>query len=230
MSNVVLSLGGVQFQDMEIPEKIRFGGGQRVATQNLIGGGRVVSVLGLDDGVISFAGIFSGSDAVIRAQELDAARALGAQIPLIWNGFFYNVVIEHFIAEYRKPTLIPFSITCLVVLDNLAASVAALAPVADLVAADISTALGLSGQAGVSLQSVSYSSLSGYSAVQAALAGNLEAAGGTVNSALAMVRQALTPDTGVSALGQLVTASGQLAGATRMQGFINRAVVNIGAL
>ena len=81
MSKIVLTLGGVPFEDMEVPEKISFGGKQRVAVQNLIGGGRVVVALGLDDGEISFTGIFSGADAVARAQELDAARALGAQLP-----------------------------------------------------------------------------------------------------------------------------------------------------
>lgn len=225
----MLTLGGVPFQDMEVPEKISFGGKQRVAVQNLIGGGRVVVALGLDDGEISFAGIFSGADAVARAQELDAARALGAQLPLVWGGFFYTVVIERFAAEYRKAALIPFSITCLVVSDPLAAAVNAVAPLASLVAGDLAAALGLSGQAGVSLQGVSAAGLTGFAAVQGALSGGVDAMGASVNSAAYGLNGAVTADMGVAALGRLGAVSAQLAAAAAMQGYVGRAAANLGA-
>jgi hypothetical protein len=60
MSNIILTLGGVPFQDFEVPEQIRFGGAQRLAVHELIGGGRVVDAPGDDAGEISFSGIFSG--------------------------------------------------------------------------------------------------------------------------------------------------------------------------
>jgi hypothetical protein len=228
MSNVVLTLGGVPFQDMEVPEKINFGGKQRVAVQNLIGGGRVVSALGLDDGEISFSGIFSGADAVARAQELDAARALGAQLPLVWGGFYYVVVIEGFTAEYRKPTLIPFTINCLVVSDPLAAAVNLIAPLGSLVAGDLSAALALSGQAGVSLQGITAESLAGFAAVQGALNAGIGSMGASLSAGASALNGAVTPDAGVAALGSLGAVSGQLAGATAMQGYVSRAAVNLG--
>jgi len=229
MSKIVLTLGGVPFEDMEVPEKISFGGKQRVAVQNLIGGGRVVVALGLDDGEISFTGIFSGADAVARAQELDAARALGAQLPLVWGGFFYTVVIERFAAEYRKAALIPFSITCLVVSDPLAAAVNAVAPLASLVAGDLAAALGLSGQAGDSLQGVSEAGLTGFAAVRGALSGGVAAMGASVNSAAYGLNGAVTADMGVAALGRLGAVSAQLAAAAAMQGYVGRAAANLGA-
>lgn len=229
MSNVVLTLGGVPFQDMEVPEKISFGGKQRVAVQNLIGGGRVVSALGLDDGSISFAGIFSGTDAVSRAQELDAARALGAQLPLVWSGFYYIVVIETFAAEYRKPNLIPFSISCLVVTDPLAAAVSLGAPLANLVSGDLAAALGLSGQAGISVQGLSAASLTGFAAVQGLLTSGIGTMGTSLSAAGVALDGAGTAEAGVAALGSLGAVSGQLAGATAMQGYVSRAAVNLGA-
>jgi hypothetical protein len=229
MSNVVLTLGGVPFQDMEVPEKINFGGKQRVAIQNLIGGGRVVSALGLDDGEISFAGIFSGGDAVSRAQELDAARALGATLPLVWGGFYYLVVIERFAAEYRKPTLIPFSITCVVVSDPLAAAVNLVAPVANLVSRDLAAAMALSGQAGISLQGVNATSLSELASVQSLLGKGVNSAGAFLSKTVSALNNAVAPDAGVAALGRLGAMSGQLAGMTAMQGYVNRAVTNLGA-
>jgi hypothetical protein len=229
MSNVVLTLGGVSFQDMEVPEKINFGGKQRIAVQNLIGGGRVVSALGLDDGDISFSGIFSGTDAVSRAQELDAARALGATLPLAWGGFYYLVVIEQFTAEYRKPTLIPFSIICVVVSDPLAAVVNLVAPVANLVSGDLAAAVALSGQAGVSLQGVSATSLPGLTAAQSLLSNSVNLTSISLSNATSVLNGAAAPDVGIAALGSLGGLSSQLAGMTAMQGYVNRAVTNLGA-
>ncbi|WP_297490627.1 hypothetical protein [Acidocella sp.] len=229
MGKVVLTLGGVPFQDMEVPEKICFGGKQRVAVQNLIGGGRVVSALGLDDGEISFAGIFSGADAVARAQELDAARALGAQLPLVWGGFFYIVVIEKFTAEYRKPGLIPFAIDCVVVSDPVAAVAALAAPLANMVGGDLTAAEALSGQAGISLQGVVATSLSGFAAVQQALVGGIGAMGTSLVGAASILGGAVMADAGIGAVSQLSAVSGQLAGAAVMRGYVNRAAINLGA-
>lgn len=228
MTNAALTLGGVPFKNMEVPEKINFGGKQRLAIQNLIGGGRVISTLGLDDGTISFSGIFSGADAVSRAQQLDVARALGAQLPLVWNGFYYVVVIEQFTAEYRKPGLIPFSIACVVVTDPLAVAANLVAPVANIIANDVASAVALSGQAGVSLQGVSASSLSGLSAVQAVLGGNMTATGASLGNAADGLNGAAEPQDGITALQNLNTVSGQLAGLAAMKGYVGRAAANLG--
>ncbi|MDE2238452.1 MAG: hypothetical protein KGJ73_00810 [Rhodospirillales bacterium] len=228
MGNVVLSLGNVAFQDMEVPEKISFGGKQRLAIQNVIGGGRVVEALGIDDGEISFSGIFSGMDAVSRAQLLDTARALGAQLPLVWQGFYYLVVIAGFTAEYRKPNLIPFSITCVVVTDPLAAAANAVAPIAGLVSGDLASAAALSGQAGVSTMSVSAASLAALGVTQNEISGAIAAGGAVLSGAVSSLNNAFTPVTGANALGQIGSSSAQLAALSGMSGYVNRAVTNLG--
>jgi len=227
MSNVVLTLGGVPFQDMEVPEKISFGGKQRVAVQNLIGGGRVVSALGIDDGKISFSGIFSGSDAVSRAQLLDAARALGASIPLLWDSFFYTVVIEGFTAEYRKTNLIPFSITCVVVNDPLASLAALTAPIANLIGNDLSVASALSGQAGFSLGGLSASSVAGFASVQGMLGAAIGAGGSALGAGVSTLSGAADAQAGVVAMNAIGGASSQLAALSAMNGYVNRAASNL---
>ncbi len=228
MSDVVLSLGDVAFRDMEVPEKISFGGKQRLAVQNIIGGGRIVEALGIDDGEISFSGIFSGSDAASRAQLLDTARALGAQLPLVWQGFYYLVVIAGFTAEYRKPNLIPFSITCVVVTDPLAAAANAVAPVANLVSGDLAAASALSLQAGISASSLSAASLAALGVTQGEIASAMTASGAVLNGAVASLGGALTPVMGINALGQIGSASAQLAALSGMSGYVSRAVTNLG--
>jgi hypothetical protein len=133
MSNVVVTLGGVPFQDFEVPERIAFGGAQRLAVNQMIGGGRVVNALGVDDGEIGFSGIFSGSDAAGRVQALDLLRSTGTAVPFIWGDFFYIVVVAQFIVEYTKPWWMPFAVRCVVVTDLVAALGSAVAPLTDLV-------------------------------------------------------------------------------------------------
>jgi len=227
MSNVILTLGGVPFQDMEVPEKISFGGKQRVAVQNLIGGGRVVEALGLNDGNISFSGIFSGSDAVRRAQFLDAARALGAPLALVWDGFFYTVIIEEFSAEYRKTNLIPFTITCVVVNDPLATLSALAAPFANLIGNDLTAASALSFQAGFSLDGLSANSLAGFAAVQGALSALVGSSGSALKGSTAALNGAPDASSGVAALNQLSGTSAELAALTGMSGYVNRAASNL---
>ncbi len=228
MSKVVLSLGDVGFRDMEVPEKISFGGKQRLAVQNIIGGGRIVEALGIDDGEISFSGIFSGSDAASRAQLLDTARALGAQLPLVWQGFYYLVVIAGFSAEYRKPNLIPFSITCVVVTDPLSATANAVAPMASLISGDLAMATALSGQAGISSMSLSAASLAALGVVQGEISGAMTANGTTLTGALAKLGGAITPVMGINALAEISGTSAQIAALSGMSGYVSRAVTNLG--
>lgn len=228
MSSVVLSLGEVAFRDMEVPEKISFGGQQRLAIQNIIGGGRIVEALGIDDGDISFSGIFSGSDAVARAQLLDTARASGAQLPLVWRGFYYLVVIAGFKAEYRKPNLIPFSINCVVVTDPLAAAVNAVASAANLISGDLAMAATFCGQAGISADMLSAASLSALSVTQASIGTAMTASGLALRGGAVSLANAMTPVMGIGALGTLSASAGQLAALSGMAGYVNRAVSNLG--
>jgi hypothetical protein len=226
MSKVVLSLGGVAFRDMEVPEQIRFGGRQRVAVQALIGGGRSVSALGIDDGLIEFSGIFSGNDAVGRAQMLDAARALGAALPLVWDGFYYSVVIETFAASYRKHNLIPFAITCVVVSDPVAALAALATPIANLISLDLAAASVLGGQAGYALAVTGTASAAELAAAQSGVQAALGAGGAVLNGAVALVNGATDAGAGAAAVGQLGDAASQHAALAGMAGYVGRAVSN----
>jgi uncharacterized protein YciI len=226
MSNVILTLGGVPFQDFEVPEQIRFGGGQRLAVHDLIGGGRVVDALGDDAGEISFAGIFSGSDAAARAQALDAARALGAAVPLVWDGFYYTVVIAEFAAEYAKPWWIPFSLRCTVVVDPAAILAAALAPVASLISSDISAAGALVAQAGLPAGVLGSTSAIGIAAAQAQIATGLSNTGVLLAGNVLALNTAPDPASGIAALTSASANSAQLAGLAGMTGYVSRAAVN----
>jgi len=151
MSSSVLLLGPVAFQDFEIPERVNFGGAQRLVIHHLPGGARVIDAMGRDDAEISFNGIFSGENATLRARVIDELRAVGAELPLTWDAFFYSVVIKTFSADYHAGNWIPFHLTCAVLRDEAAAVTEAVASLATSILGDISTASGAALSLGIGL-------------------------------------------------------------------------------
>jgi hypothetical protein len=106
-------LGGFVFSaPFEVPNKINFGGTQRVAEHHLIGSSLVIDAMGPTPADITWSGRFRGGSAIARAQALDSMRKTGAQYVLAWLGVAYNVVITNFSAETEKAYEVPFSITC----------------------------------------------------------------------------------------------------------------------
>lgn len=221
---IYLTLGDVTFQNFEIPTKIVFGGRQRVAIHELIGGGRVVDVLGTQSAEISFAGIFSGSDASSRAQSLDLACAVGAVLPLGWETFYYDVVVSKFNAVYEKAYWIPFEICCLVIPDIAAIASAITIPGNSVVASDLAVAAQWAVQAGFGGQSFTSGTVA-----TAQLAGNALVAE-TGNSLLnngALINAAPVSSDAIAALGAATQGAAQLAAASYVGGYLARAVQNI---
>ena len=153
MSDIVLLLGPIGFKDFEIPANIGFGGEQRLAVHKLLGGARVIDALGRDDTEITFNGIFSGSDATLRARGLDVLRAQGLPLPLTWDVFFYMVVIRSFEADYRSGWWIPYRIACTVVRDEAGALIDAGISLATSAVSDVASAVGQALTGGLDLSS-----------------------------------------------------------------------------
>jgi hypothetical protein len=224
MSNVVLTLGAVTFQDFEVPEKIAYGGSQRLAVQALIGGGRVVDVLGQDDGEILFGGIFAGEDATERAQSLDVARAAGDVLTLSWDQFYYNVVIAEFAADYEKSWWIPFAIRCVIATDDVETDAA---PAAYLISNDLAVVSSLLGQAGISLSGLTNPTADGLVAAQGVILAGIASTGVTLNGGVTALANAADAATGIRAVNQISGASESLAALSDMSGYVGRAAGNL---
>lgn len=223
MASVSVTLGGVAFRDFEIPQAIEFGGSQKLAVHELVGGGRVIDVLGPEAATIRFSGTFSGPDAELRAQLLDVARSTGAMLPLAWSGFAFEVVIKDFIAIYQKSWWIPFGIE-LVAARNL---VAALTDAAAQVGLDLTSASGLAGTAGVSLGLVA----AGDQAAIATAAGQVQGALGAAADGLTAAEMAFDGSSSdasaaTRALQAMGTASLSLAALSGASAYLGRALAN----
>lgn len=147
MATDTLILGGIAFDDWSTPERMPFGGKQAMAVHKLPGGQRVVDTLGPDEEDIHFTGTMYANNAYGVADELDALRIAGTQVSLTFAGRFYLVVIAECHVDIRRfPQLMSYHVSCLVVQNNMAGVLGAIASsVSGLVSADMATAMNLAG-------------------------------------------------------------------------------------
>lgn len=237
MSEATILLGPIALRDFEVPETITFGGRQALAVHRLIGGTRVVDMLGRDDADITFSGTFLGPDASSRARSIDELRVLGKPIELIWDIFFYTVVVQSFDADFRNPWWVPFRLSCTVVRDEAAPLPAASATLADLLAADLAIAQDLAAQAGIDLSpqqtalaaaNAAVSGTNAFLVCQSAFADGLSRLR-TFRDAEGLVLDSIAAQSGEAASALLAgldaagSASGNLAVATAADAYLGRA-------
>lgn len=105
------------FSRYEIPEKITFGGEQRLVVHELVGGVRVIDAMGRADAPLEWSGLFQGETAMARARYLDGLRIAGKPLMLGWDELRYKVVMSSFRADYERFYQIPYRINCTVLED-----------------------------------------------------------------------------------------------------------------
>lgn len=112
-----LQLGNFVFARYEIPEKINFGGSQRLVVHELVGGNRTVDSMGQSPDPIAWSGYFTGIFATERAIYLDGLRKKGDALELSWGDFSFQVVIKEFNSEFMLFNRLYYRIVCEVVKD-----------------------------------------------------------------------------------------------------------------
>lgn len=119
MSDTTLTLGGFTFRDMEIPDKINFGGEHKLVVHELVGGERIIDAMGRNDTNIEWSGLIQGSDAIDRAMTLENFRTSGQPVTLSWFNLSFVVVVEKFIAYTEKYYQVTYEIGCKTVTSGL---------------------------------------------------------------------------------------------------------------
>ena len=115
---IKVQLGDFEFQTHELPESINFGGEQRCAVHEMVGGERVVDAMGRSESMISWSGLFFGDGAVDRARFLDTLRSDGQPLDFQYGEFYYTVLIKSFEAQFQRSNKVPYTLSLLVI-ENL---------------------------------------------------------------------------------------------------------------
>lgn len=147
MATDQLILGSLIFDDWSTPSKAPFGGKQAMALHKLPGGARVADTLGPDEMDIPFSGMLWGDSAYATAMALHEMRAGGQVQALAFAGLFYQVIVAESHVEWvRYPNYGNYNFTCVIVGNPMAGGLGAVVSTfADLVSADMSTAMNLAG-------------------------------------------------------------------------------------
>lgn len=218
-----LVLGSVAFRDFEVPERIVFGGTQKLAVHELPGGGRVIDVMGAQNADLVWSGVFSGADAAERVRLLDGLRLLAAEVPLSWDVFAYTVIIERFEAEYTNPWWIPYHLVCKIVQDPVADMVAFGATLVSQVVSDLAVAAtSVSLGAAQSAVAVPGAGTQG-SAANVVAVGAISSGQQDIETQMSAAGQTL----GSGSLGDSVSACGTLAGLSVARGYAGRAAATL---
>jgi hypothetical protein len=241
MPDITLILGPVAFENFEVPAEINFGGAQRLVVHRLAGGGRVIDSLGRDDADIRFSGVFSGADAMVRAQTLDELRAAGLPLPLTWDVLYYTVLIREFKADYRNGWWIPYCIVCSVLRDEASSGSEVVASLASGLVSDAASAVIQAASVGIDISpieailsapGVTTRNSTNFVGAQRSLASSrsvISGAMGSAESSLAGLDFGRTgsADDGINRLTAALGASNQLAALSTANGYLGRAAINL---
>jgi len=101
--------------EFEVPERITIAARQRTVQHQLIGGRRIIDVLGTEYDPLSWAGIITGSQAGERVSALERMRDAGLPLVLTLDDYRFTVVITAFSPVYEYVRRRPYTIEVAVV-------------------------------------------------------------------------------------------------------------------
>jgi hypothetical protein len=141
-----LIVGDFEFSGLEVPESVTVGGKQQLVVHKLVGGKRVVDVMGVGYDNMSWSGWFTGATAGDRVTELETLRDLGNPLTFNMDGYYFSVVIQHFSARFDFVYRRYYTIDLLVIarLDSPITGNALSGTLDALINSDVGEALGLS--------------------------------------------------------------------------------------
>ncbi|MCG7388746.1 hypothetical protein [Pantoea sp. ACRSB] len=186
-----LRLGDFEFLDFEVPERIAIPGRQKTVLHQMVGGKRVIDVLGVEYDPLTWSGVITGSQSGDRVKALEQMRDAGETLTLTLDEYSFKVVITSFVPVYEFIYRRPYSIEVAIVANNASPlKVDALTgALQGLLNSDVGQALGLSDTINVS------SVTSAVTTVQSAVTQVTDFAHATVEQVQSVVRPIIAAQT-----------------------------------
>lgn len=113
-----LVLGNFEFLEFEVPERITLAGRQKTVQHQMIGGQRVIDVLGTEYDPLSWSGVITGNHAGERVSALERMRDEGRPLILLLDTYRFTVVITAFNPVYEFVWRRPYSLEVAIVSNN----------------------------------------------------------------------------------------------------------------
>jgi hypothetical protein len=108
-------MGSISFEGLEVPERVLLRTKRRLVIHSLGSGASLIDSLGEEVEVITFNGIFSGTDAIRRIRSIEFLRSQGEPVGLTWASKTLSVVIREFNLNYSSNQWITYQLSCYVV-------------------------------------------------------------------------------------------------------------------
>ena len=106
-----LTLGGITFEDFEVPDSLKFPLKLAHHVHKLIGGDIVIDTNGPSPEHCKWSGRFRGANAASRCRAIASMLKDGAEVALSFGSFFALGVIVEFDPDYHREYEIPYSIS-----------------------------------------------------------------------------------------------------------------------
>jgi len=110
-----LILGEFEFVEFEVPERVVIAGRQKTVHHQMIGGKRIIDVLGTEYEPLTWSGIITGTQAGERVRNLERMRDAGHPIVLTLDDYRFTVLITAFSPVYEFVWRRPYSIEVAIV-------------------------------------------------------------------------------------------------------------------
>ncbi|MFZ4214902.1 hypothetical protein ACOZB2_26280 [Pantoea endophytica] len=110
-----LMLGEFEFMEFEVPERVVIPGRQKTVLHQLIGGRRIIDVLGTEYEPLTWSGVITGLQASERVSALERMRDEGRPTVLTLDDYRFTVIITRFTSVYEFIWRRPYSIEVAVV-------------------------------------------------------------------------------------------------------------------
>jgi hypothetical protein len=112
-----VTLGGIEFEAAEVPEKVNYGGDHLIGVQQLVGGARQVNPMGFSNSDINLEGLIQGELAPIRSKAFDLFRITALPLIFTYEQNLYEVILKNYTPVSLPGFKIQFNMTLLVVKD-----------------------------------------------------------------------------------------------------------------
>jgi hypothetical protein len=110
MAYTPLTIGGVTFQDVEIPETLDFGGHLVIVKHDFPGGLRTIRTLGAFPKEMTWKGHLTGPTAFQRMQQFQRMAVTGQIVTLTWGPIALQGMLIDFEAHARQQWFIPYTL------------------------------------------------------------------------------------------------------------------------